>query len=117
MRALAEPSIPISAGGPPESLAPVEKGPFFGVQLVTPDPFRAQTTIDVNTRAQVLNYRSKLPIAGLYACGATTSGSRIWGIGYQAGYSLMACATFGFRPPSRLPEFSRLDAFGPQRSV
>ncbi len=81
---------------PPESLAPIEKGPFFGVQLVTPDPFRAKTTIDVNTRAQVLDYRSDLPIAGLYACGAATSGSRIWGIGYQAGYSLMACATFGF---------------------
>jgi 3-oxosteroid 1-dehydrogenase len=80
----------------PVSLGPVEKAPFFGVELVTPDPFRAGTTVVVNTQAQVLNYRTEEPVPGLYACGATTAGSRIWGIGYQAGYSLMACATFGF---------------------
>ncbi len=80
----------------PVSLGPVEKPPFYGVQLATPDPFRAAMRLVVNPQGQVVHYTTNQPIPGLYACGSMIAGGRIWGVGYQAGYSLMSGATFGF---------------------
>lgn len=80
----------------PETIGSLEKSPFYGVQL-TPasDPFRAGTKVAVNTKAQVLHHATQEPIPNLYACGAVAA-SRLWGIGYQAGFSLMAGMTFGY---------------------
>lgn len=81
---------------PPKTMGPVAKPPFFGVELDTPDPFDAGTSIVTNTHGQVLHYRTKEPIPGLYSAGAITANRRIWGMGYQAGFVLMGGATFGF---------------------
>jgi 3-oxosteroid 1-dehydrogenase len=79
-----------------DSLGPVEKPPFYGVELVTPDPFRANITIVVNRHAQVLHDATQQPILGLYACGNMVATDRWLGVGYQAGCQLMGAAIFGF---------------------
>lgn len=83
-------------GRHPDSLGPVEKPPFYGVELVTPDPFRATITIVVNRQAQVLHAATRQPIPGLYACGSMVATDRWLGLGYQAGCQLMGAAIFGF---------------------
>jgi hypothetical protein len=83
-------------GRHPDSLGPVEKPPFYGVELVTPDPFRATITIVVNCRAQVLHHATQQPILGLYACGNMVATDCWLGVGYQAGCQLMGAAIFGF---------------------
>ena len=80
----------------PETMAPVEKAPFYGLELDTPDPFEAQTFIVANAKGQVPHYRTREPIGGLYACGAITANEKLWGMGYQAGFELMGGAIFGF---------------------
>jgi hypothetical protein len=82
-------------GRHPDSLGPVEKPPFYGVELVTPDPFRATITV-VNRAGQVLYDATKQPIPGLYACGSMVAPDRWLGVGYQAGCQLMGAAIFGF---------------------
>jgi predicted oxidoreductase len=82
-------------GRPPESLGPVDMSPFYGLELVTPDPFRATITVVVNRQAQVLHHATHQPIPGLYACGNMVSTDRWLGVGYQAGCQLMGAAIFG----------------------
>ena len=80
----------------PETIGPVGRQLIYGVQLTGADEdlLKATTAIVVNTHAQVMHHETKRPIPGLYACGATTAGDRIWGVGYQAGFQLAACITF-----------------------
>lgn len=80
----------------PATMGGLEKPPFYGVMLDAPDPYRADMHIAISPQGQVLRAKDQKPIPGLYACGATASTDRIWGIGYQAGHSLMSGATFGF---------------------
>ena len=80
----------------PATLGPLEKPPFYGTELATPDPFRAAIRVVVNPRGQGMHYATNQPIAGLYACGAMIASGRYWGVGYQAGYSLMSSATLAF---------------------
>jgi 3-oxosteroid 1-dehydrogenase len=82
-------------GRPPESLGPVDTPPFYGLELVTPDPFRATITVVVNRQAQVLHHATHQPIPGLYACGNMVATDRWLGVGYQAGCQLMGAAIFG----------------------
>jgi len=82
-------------GRHPDSLGPVEKPPFYGVDLVTPDRFWATITIVVNRRAQVLHHATQQPILGLYACANMVATDRWLGVGYQAGCQLMGAAIFG----------------------
>lgn len=74
-------------GRHPDSLGLVEKPPFYGVELVTPDPYRATITIVVNRRAQVLHHVTQQPILGLYARGNMVATDRRLGVEYQAGAS------------------------------
>lgn len=82
-------------GRPPESLGPVDTPPFYGLELVTPDPFRANLTVIVNRQAQVPHHATQHPIPGLYACGNMVATDRWLGVGYQAGCQLMGAAIFG----------------------
>ena len=83
-------------GRDPETLGPLEKPPFYGVEMMRPDPLRADTEIVVNPQAQVMQHDTERPIPGLYAAPTRIMTSRIWGIGYQGGLSLTTGATFGF---------------------
>ena len=83
-------------GRDPQTLGAIEKPPFYGVEMMRPDPLRADTEIVVNPQAQVLHYQTEKPIPGLYAAPTRIMTSRIWGIGYQGGLSLCTGATFGF---------------------
>ncbi len=78
------------------TIATVEKPPFFGAELETPEPFDAGTSIVTNPKGQALHYRTKQPIPGLYSSGAITANRVVWGMGYQAGFVLMGGATFAF---------------------
>ncbi|MBI2817464.1 MAG: FAD-binding protein [Acidobacteria bacterium] len=80
----------------PKTLGAIEKPPFYGVQMMTPDPLRGDTEIIINPNAQVLHHATGKPIPGLYAVPTRIMTSRIWGIGYQGGLSLTTGATFGF---------------------
>jgi len=77
-----------------KTLGPVEKPPFYGVELKTADPFQALTRVVFNTRGQVLRWQDEAPIPGFYACGGATATNYVWGIGYQAGFDLGSGATF-----------------------
>ena len=79
-----------------ETLGAIEKPPFYGLEMMRPDPLRADTEIVVNPQAQVLQYETNQPIPGLYFAPTRIMTSRIWGIGYQGGLSLTTGATFGF---------------------
>lgn len=80
----------------PPTMGALEKPPYYGAVMNSPDPYQADTHVVINPQGQVLHAKDEKPIQGLYACGATVSWNRIWGIGYQAGHSLMSGATFGF---------------------
>jgi len=77
------------------TLGPVEKPPFYGVELKTVDPFHTVSRVAISTRGQVLSWRSEEPIPGFYACGGISATGRVWGIGYQGGLDLAGGATFG----------------------
>ncbi|MBI2817159.1 MAG: FAD-dependent oxidoreductase [Acidobacteria bacterium] len=79
------------------TMGTVEKPPFYGAEMNAPDPFFAETKIVINPKGQVVSANNgEEPIPGLYGCGNTTAITRIWGIGYQAGHSLMSAAVYGF---------------------
>ena len=81
----------------PQTLGPLEKPPFYGLELKTPDPLRADSTgVSINPQGQVVQYATEKPIPGLYACGTMVAREPFWGIGYQAGFDLMESATLGF---------------------
>jgi hypothetical protein len=73
----------------------VETPPFWGLELVTSDPFRATIAALVNRQAQVLHHATHQPIPGLYACGNMVATDHWLGVGYQAGCQLMRAAIFG----------------------
>ena len=79
----------------PGTLGPVEKPPFYGVELKTVDPFHTVSRVVINTKGQVLSWRNEEPIPGFYACGGISATGRVWGIGYQGGLDLAGGATFG----------------------
>jgi 3-oxosteroid 1-dehydrogenase len=81
---------------PPESLGPIEKPPFYGLELVSP-PVSAGTIGLVTTpRAEVLHHETRQPIRGLYACGQIVAASLDLGVGYQAGCQLIRALVHGF---------------------
>jgi hypothetical protein len=80
----------------PRTLGPLERAPFYGVQTATPDPFSTLTTVATDPRARVLHYVTDKPIPGLYCCGALSTTSRTWGVGYQGGFQFSGGAIFGF---------------------
>ncbi len=80
----------------PMTMGALEKPPFYGVALSLPDPFFAEPKVVINTRGQVLRSGDENSIPGLYASGALIAVSRIWGVGYEAGYVLMSSAVYGF---------------------
>jgi 3-oxosteroid 1-dehydrogenase len=80
----------------PATMGALEKAPFYGAKLDAPDPFLAESKVVVDLRGRVVRVGDESPIAGLYACGALIDFSRIWGVGYQRGHSLMSAAVFGF---------------------
>jgi 3-oxosteroid 1-dehydrogenase len=80
----------------PATLGALQKPPFYGAQLYAPDPFVAESNVVVDLQGRVVRTGDESPIPGLYACGALINFSRIWGVGYQRGQSLMSAAVFGF---------------------
>jgi len=80
----------------PRTLGPLEKPPFYGVQTATPDPFSTLTTVVTDPSARVLQFATEKPIPGLYCCGALSTTSRTWGVGYQGGFQFSGGAVFGF---------------------
>lgn len=81
-------------GREPKTMGPVDKAPFYGVEVHTADPFLAISRVIVNTHGQVLHWKDEKPIPGFYSCGGATASSFIWGIGYQGGFDLASGATF-----------------------
>ncbi|MCH8266916.1 MAG: FAD-dependent oxidoreductase [Acidobacteria bacterium] len=80
----------------PETLGPLEKPPFYGVQAMRPDhdPFRASTSIVTDTHGQVLHAESRKPIPGLYASGTVQEDHGVVGVGYHAGMHLGMAVAF-----------------------
>jgi len=76
------------------SLGTVEKGPFYGVQLA-PAAFVPSGGVRTDCNANVVDTWGK-PIPKLFAVGNTAAHLE-YGVGYQAGYSLTAAMTFGYR--------------------
>jgi 3-oxosteroid 1-dehydrogenase len=84
----------IRGGGPNRALGTLEKAPFYGVRLY-PAAFVPSGGVRTNVDGQVLD-ASRRPIRGLFAIGNTAAHLE-YGVGYQAGYSLTAAMTFGYR--------------------
>lgn len=80
----------------PATMGALEKPPFYGARLDAPDPFIAESKVVIDLSGRVVRVGDERPIPGLYACGALIDFSRIWGVGYQRGHSLMSAAVFGF---------------------
>jgi 3-oxosteroid 1-dehydrogenase len=75
-----------------QSLGPLAKAPFYGVEL-RPSA-GASAGVLTNEKAQVLHRRGS-PIPGLYANG--NAAARVeYGAGYQAGFTLASGMTFGY---------------------
>ena len=74
----------------PETLGPLEKPPFYGVQADGPetDPLRASASPVTNTHGQVVHNKTKKPVPGLYCCGSLQEDHGIIGVGYHAGIHL-----------------------------
>jgi succinate dehydrogenase/fumarate reductase flavoprotein subunit len=75
------------------ALGTLEKPPFYGIEMV-PAPVVPSGGLRTNARAQVMNARGE-PVAGLYAVGNAAAHLE-FGMGYQAGISLMSALTFGY---------------------
>jgi 3-oxosteroid 1-dehydrogenase len=80
----------------PATMGTLEKPPFYSALLDAPDPFIAESKVVIDLSGRVVRVGDEHPIRGLYACGALIDFSRIWGVGYQRGHSLMSAAVFGF---------------------
>jgi len=79
-------------GRPAHTLGPMEKPPFYGVELVT--TALSSAGIIINTDGQVMHVTGR-PIPGLYASGNAAAFLDI-GAGYQSGMSLMHGMIFGY---------------------
>ena len=84
----------IMAGGPNPSLGPLDKAPFYGVRLF-PAAFVPSGGLRTDVNGQVVDPNGEI-IPGLFAIGNTAAHLE-YGVGYQAGYSLTAAMTFGYR--------------------
>ncbi|MBN9178861.1 MAG: FAD-dependent oxidoreductase [Microbacterium sp.] len=79
--------------GPNPSLAPLEKGPFYGVRVL-PGSFGTFAGLATDGRARVLDAKDR-PIAGLYAVGADQA--NVMGGHYPAGgVNIGPALTFGY---------------------
>ncbi len=80
----------------PETLGPLEKPPFYGLQATRPnhDPFRASTSVVTDTHGRVLHAESREPIPGLYASGTVQEDHGVVGVGYHAGMHLGMAVAF-----------------------
>lgn len=74
-------------------LGSIAKPPFFGARMF-PAPFVPSGGLRVNRHAQVVDGFGK-PIQRLYAVGNVAAHLE-YGVGYQAGFSLMSAMTFGY---------------------
>jgi succinate dehydrogenase/fumarate reductase flavoprotein subunit len=75
------------------ALGTIEKAPFYGIEVV-PAPVVPSGGLRTNRHAQVMSVREQ-PIGGLYAVGNAAAHLE-FGMGYQAGISLMSALTFGY---------------------
>lgn len=75
------------------NLAPVQEPPFYGVPLCQSGMRSAGLLTDTNGRVMHVTGR---PIDGLYACGNAAAPTE-YGVGYQAGLTLMSGLLFGYR--------------------
>lgn len=84
----------IKTGSPANrALGTIEKAPFYGIEIV-PAPVVPSGGLRTNADAQVMSVRGA-PIGGLYAAGNAAAHLE-FGMGYQAGISLMSALTFGY---------------------
>ena len=81
-----------SRPGKPSGLGPVEKPPFYGVEL-HPSVGNSAGLL-ANSHGQVMHQRHR-PIAGLYASGVVAARTEM-GAGYQAGLNLASAMTFSY---------------------
>lgn len=84
-RSVGDPRHPVNA-----NVAPLERPPFYGVELFPTESSSAGLCTDVSGR--VLSVRGRA-IEGLYAGGVVTARTE-YGAGYQAGFSLASGITF-----------------------
>jgi 3-oxosteroid 1-dehydrogenase len=84
----------IRGGGPNRALGSLEKAPFYGVRLY-PAAFVPSGGVRTDVNGQVIDTQGR-QILNLFAIGNTAAHLE-YGIGYQAGYSLTAAMTFGYR--------------------
>lgn len=84
----------IRGGGPNRALGTLEKPPFYGVRLY-PAAFVPSGGVRTDAEGRALDPSGR-PIPGLFAIGNTAAHLE-YGVGYQAGYSLTAAMTFGYR--------------------
>jgi hypothetical protein len=80
----------------PETLGPLEEPPFYGVVADPPDhdPFRASISVVTDPNGQAIHYKTRKPIAGLYACGQLQEDHTLMGVGYQAGLHSASAVAF-----------------------
>jgi 3-oxosteroid 1-dehydrogenase len=84
----------IKTGSPVNrALGSIEKPPFYGIEMF-PAPVVPSGGLRTSARAQVMNARGE-PVPGLYAVGNAAAHLE-FGMGYQAGISLMSALTFGY---------------------
>lgn len=81
-----------AGAGKVTGLGPVEKPPFYGVEL-HPSVGNSAGLL-ANSRAQVMHQRQR-PIAGLYVSGVAAARTEM-GAGYQAGLNLASAMTFSY---------------------
>ena len=84
----------IRGGGLNRALGTLEKPPFYGIRLY-PAAFVPSGGVRTNVNGQVLDAHGRV-IPNLFAIGNTAAHLE-YGVGYQAGYSLTAAMTFGYR--------------------
>lgn len=84
----------IKTGSPlNRALGSIDKAPFYGIRM-HPAPVVPSGGLKTNRNAQVMNMRGK-PVPGVYAVGNAAAHLE-FGVGYQAGISLMSGMTFGY---------------------
>jgi 3-oxosteroid 1-dehydrogenase len=85
---------------PADTLGPIEKPPFYGVEAAGPDtdPLQAAISPVPDTHGQMIHYETRKPIPGLYGpyAGGSSSHLRklVFGFGYTAGLGQANSITF-----------------------
>jgi 3-oxosteroid 1-dehydrogenase len=95
----------IKTGNPlNRALGTIERAPYYGIQVV-PAPVVPSGGLKTNGHAQLVNARGK-SVAGVYAVGNAAAHLE-FGIGYQAGISLMSAMTFGYLAVEHMKQEAR----------